>query len=362
MAFQPDQRFNELPLLPPEATVKTVAVMERCIGAARALAHLKGLGETIPNQEVLINAIPLQEARLSSEIENIVTTQDKLFHAALDESKSSDPNTKEVLRYRTALREGSEAMQKQNIDLVLIQKICATLRANPDIQFRDEDEQVYIGNPLTKRASYTPPLGKKLLTAKLENLVEYLNASDDTDPLVRLAVSHYQFEAIHPFDDGNGRTGRILNILYLLQSGLLSIPVLYLSRYIIENKQSYYQLLQNVTEKGEWEGWILFILAAVRETSESTASLILSIKELFDLTLEKCRNELPKRVYSKELVETIFIQPYCKIANVMETCQVERKTASDYLKELQKMGVLKSEKIGSEMIYRHPNLIQLLSA
>ncbi len=360
MPFDPATPYNDLPDLPPGHEVETPAVLKRCVDAARALAELKGVGETIPNQAMLINAIPLQEARLSSEIENIVTTQDELFKAALDEANATDPHAKEVLRYRTALREGYESLHDEPLSLALIERLCRTLRNDASIRFR-ATEGVIIGNPTTRQAFYTPPVGDHVIAAKLRNLEDYLLAPDGPDPLIRLAVSHYQFEAIHPFTDGNGRTGRILNILYLLHTGLLSIPVLYLSRYIIQNKNAYYRHLQAVTEDGAWESWILYVLAAIRETAEWTTSRITSIRDLHAVTVEKCRDALPRGVYSRELIDTIFAEPYCKIAFVGAACQVERKTASKYLQELKKLGILESEKVGSEMIYKHPALLRILT-
>lgn len=223
MSFDPKQPFNNLPLLPPACELETKRVLKKCVAANRALAELKGAGDLIPNQAILINAIPLQEAKLSSEIENIVTTQDALFQAALDESKTADFATKEVLRYRAALRRGSEALQNAPLRLGLLEDLCSILR-DQKVTFRSDDS-VYIGNPSQRTITYTPPAGGAVMQEKLHNLEEFLLADDDLDPLVRMAVMHYQFEAIHPFTDGNGRTGRILNILFLLHAGLLRIPV-----------------------------------------------------------------------------------------------------------------------------------------
>jgi Fic family protein len=200
-----------------------------------------------------------------------------------------------------------------------------------------------------------------LIVALLHNLVDFLLAPGDLDPLIKLAVVHYQFEAVHPFVDGNGRTGRILNILALVQARLLSIPVLYLSRYIIQNKQEYYRRLQAVTEEQDWEGWLLFMLAAVEETARWTTNRVLAIRTLLDATAERCRAEIPK-VYSKELVELIFCQPYCKIAFVVDAGLAERKTASFYLRELERIGILVGEKRGREVIYQHPALLEILTA
>jgi len=360
MVFDPGVPYDDLPRLPPAGDVESKAVLRQALRATRALAELKGAGGLIPDQAILINAIPLQEAKASSEIENIVTTQDELYRAASDETAVTDPQTKEVLRYRTALRQGYEALKRKKLSLDMILQVCQTLRGEP-VAFRGRDEQVHIGNRTTGRVTYTPPRGGRSLQPMLRNLEAYLLGSDGPDPLIRMAVAHYQFEAIHPFADGNGRTGRILNILYLLHAGLLEIPVLYLSRFIIQQKRDYYRALRAVTEDAAWEPWVLYMLHGVEETSRWTVGRIRAIRDLLDATVERCRAELPK-VYSKELVELVFRSPYCKISFVVEAGIAERKTASVYLQELERIGVLQAEKRGREMIYRHPALLKVLTA
>lgn len=360
MGYRSNEPYNNLPLLPPAAALETQVVLRGCITASRALAELKGIGNLIPNQAMLINAIPLQEAQLSSEIENIVTTQDALFRAAVTDPDRADPATREVLRYRTALRHSFDALQTRPIDTDLIIEVCSVLRGGR-VTLRDE-EPILIEDVAAGVAVYTPPRGRARLAALLQNLTRFLATPGDLDPLLRMAVAHYQFEAIHPFVDGNGRTGRILNILALAQAGLLDIPVLYLSRYIIQHKAEYYRRLRRVTENEDWEGWLLYMLAAVEETAHWTTGRILAIRELFEATTERCRRELPRRVYSKELVELIFTQPYIKVKIVVEAGIAERKTASDYLRALEKIGVLVGEKRGREVIYRHPALLGVLSA
>jgi Fic family protein len=360
MSFDPNQPYNDLPLLPPPGDLETRQVLKKCVAANKALAELKGAGDLIPNQAILINAIPLQEAKLSSEIENIVTTQDALFQAALDESRSADFATKEVLRYRAALRRGSKALQSAPLRLALLEDLCGILR-DEKVAFRSDDS-VYIGNLSQRTITYTPPTGGVVVQEKLRNLEEFLLAEDDLDPLVRMAVGHYQFEAIHPFTDGNGRTGRMLNILFLLHAGLLRIPVLYLSRHLIQHKVEYYRLLRGVTERAEWEDWLLFLLTGVEETAEWTTGRIVAIRDLLDETLAHCRSRLPSKVYSKELVELVFTQPYCKIQFLVEAGIAKRQTASVYLQELEKIGVLNSEKQGREILYKHPALLKVLAA
>jgi len=357
--FDSRKPYDSLPLLPPGRDIETKAVLKQRLGAARALAELKGAGDLIPDQSILINAIPLQEAKLSSEIENIVTTQDELFKAALDEKHATDPQAKEVLRYRTALRYGFETLAQRNLSLNLIREVCSILMG-VQVNFRSVHEHVAIGNPQTKQISYTPPSGGVVLKSKLENLEKFLLDVEGPDPLIRMTVAHYQFEAIHPFVDGNGRSGRILNILYLLHAGLLKIPVLYLSRYIMQTKSDYYSLLRGVTEKEDWESWILYMLKGVEETALWTASRIDSIRKLFDYTVSLCRERLPK-TYSKELIELIFRQPYCKISFLVDAGIAKRQSASGYLKNLESIGVLQGEKRGRETIYKHRALIEVLT-
>ena len=358
MSFNPQQPYDDLPSLPPRADVETKAVLKQCVAASRALAELKGAGGLIPDQAILINAIPLQEAKLSSEIENIVTTQDDLFRAAVEESVDADPSTKEVLRYRTALRNGYEALASQPFSIELVRETCRILRGQT-VDFRSPSDHVRISDTRTRSVIYTPPSGGPELVEKLRNLESYLLAADGPDPLIRMAVAHYQFEAIHPFTDGNGRTGRILNILYLVHTGLLQIPVLYISRFIIQNKPDYYRLLREVTECDDWEPWLLYMLRGVEETALWTTGRIQAIRELFDLTMDRCRTESPK-IYSKELIELIFRQPYCKISFIVDAGIAKRKTASEYLQELERIGVMVGEKHGRETIYKHPALLEVL--
>lgn len=359
MAYDPQKPFNSLPLLPPKCELETKAVLKSCIAANKALAELKGAGGLIPNQTILINSIPLQEAQASSEIENIVTTQDELFRAAAGtEDSADDPITKEVLRYRSALKLGGELLKAGPFQLSMLQQICSNLKGE-EMNFRT-DKLVRLRNPATGDVVYTPPLTEVVVQQKLQNLEAFLTQPSDLDPLVRMAVAHYQFEAIHPFEDGNGRTGRILNLLLLVDAGLLEIPVLYLSRFIIHNKQNYYAGLLSVTETQKWEPWLLYMLQGITETARWTTARILAIRQLFDQTCELARDKLPSRVYSKELIELIFEQPYCKIQFLIDAGLAQRKTASSYLKALADAGLLEGTKVGRETIYRNPSLLQLL--
>ncbi|NTV51296.1 MAG: Fic family protein [Desulfobulbaceae bacterium] len=357
MAFNPLKPYNDLPLLPPKAELETKAILKKAIAANKALAELKGAGDLIPNQAMLINSIPLQEAQASSEIENIVTTNEKLFQAAAVES-ASDPATKEVLRYRTALKQGYDLLSTRPLSINMLVDICSTLK-NSNMDVRKVPGTV-LSNPVTMEVFYTPPEGEVIICDKLKNLESYIHAEDDLDPLIRMAVMHYQFEAIHPFHDGNGRTGRILNILFLIERGLLKIPVLYLSRYIIRNKADYYRLLRDVTLSQAWEPWVMFVLDAIEETALWTFEKINAIRNLLEETATQCRERLPASVYSRELVDLIFVQPYCKIGFLVEAGIAERKTASVYLQRLEEIEVLKSIRIGKEKVFINPKLVDLL--
>jgi Fic family protein len=361
MAFDADKPFNDLPLLPPKAELETKAVLKRSISASRALAELKGLGELIPNQAMLINAIPLQEARLSSAIENIVTTTDELFLAAAaeDGDGSVDPKAKEVLRYRQALRMGYDRLSQRPLSTNLFCEICQTI-TDKETAVR-KIPGTTLKNPDTGKVIYTPPVGEAIIREKLGNLEQFIHGNDDIDPLVKAAVIHYQFEAIHPFHDGNGRTGRIIVLLYLIEQDLLRIPVLYLSRYIIGHRPEYYACLRNVTERQAWEPWLIYMLMAIEETATETTKRIVEIKALFEDTCEEARRNLPPSVYSKELMEVIFTQPYCKIKFLTDKKLAERKTASLYLKALEEIGVLKSLKVVKEILYINHGLVDLLS-
>ncbi len=359
MAFDPREPFDDLPPIPPAADIETKAILRLAVSASRALAELKGLGGIVPDQAILIHSIPLQEAKASSEIENIVTTNDALYKAVDSASALTDPPTKEVLRYRSALWQGYERVKVAPLSLDLIRSLCSALRDTP-VDFRAEGQNVRIGNRTTGRISYSPPRGGPTLLVKLENLLDYLNRDTGHDPLVRMAVGHYQFEAIHPFDDGNGRTGRMLNILYLVERGLLDIPVLYLSGFIMKDKAKYYGSLRAVTEAGEWEAWLEYMLEGVEQTALWTRGRIVTIKALLDSTIDRCRSDLPK-VYSKELIELIFRKPYCRIADLVDAGIAKRQTASEYLQELERAGILAGEKAGREQVYRNVALLRALA-
>ena len=357
--FNPSLPFNDLPSLPPSADlVETTEILKRCIKARVALAELKQAAELIPNSAVLVNALPLLEARASSEIENIVTTTDKLFEFADIAEDRADAATKEALRYRTALYEGTKMAQRGMLTTDMAIQICSTIKGM-ELDIR-ADSGTTLKSRMTGKVIYTPPVGQKLLIEKLNNLATFMHEAEDIDPLVRMAIQHYQFEAIHPFVDGNGRTGRILNILFLVQLGLLDSPILYLSRYIIQNKAAYYRLLKLVTHEQDWASWILFILDGVEETCTWTTEKIKSIRELMEHTGQFIQSRLPK-TYTWELVEVLFKQPYCRIGNLVDADIAKRQTASVYLKQLCDIGVLREVKSGRETIFVHPKYIELLT-
>jgi len=357
MNFNPNLPFNSLPDLPPPQELESRIVLKGCISARAALAELKQAGELIPNQAILINSLPLLEARDSSEIENIVTTADRLFQY-VDSQKLADPATKEALRYRSALAEGFYSLSNRPLSTSTAVMVCRLIK-DVALDIR-KVPGTKLANGVRGEVAYTPPEGESLLRDKLANWEKFLHNSKDFDPLVRLAVLHYQFEAIHPFVDGNGRTGRILNILFLIESGLLRLPILYLSRFIIQHKRDYYRLLLEVTRNENWEEWILFMLRAVEETAIWTCNKITAIKSLMMHTIDFAQVKLPG-IYSRELVELLFEQPYCRIVNLVGTGIAKRQTASEYLKKLCALGILQERQVGREKLFIHTRLIQLLT-
>ncbi len=357
--FDPKLPYNALPELPPPVdAIETTEILKSCIKSRVALAELKQAAELIPNSAVLVNALPLLEARASSEIENIVTTTDKLFEYVDIAEDRADAATKEALRYRTALFEGSKMVRRGMLSTDMAIQICSTIKGL-ELDLRAESGTT-LKNRMTGEVIYTPPEGQELLQAKLDNWADFMHGKTEIDPLVRMAVQHYQFEAIHPFSDGNGRTGRILNILFLVEHGLLDSPILYLSRFIIQNKAAYYRLLQNVTREQDWSPWIQFILSGVEETCIWTTDKIKAIRELMEHTAGFTQSKLPK-IYTWELVELLFKQPYCRIGNLVEAGIAKRQTASVYLKQLCDVGILKEVKSGRENIFVHPKYIELLT-
>jgi Fic family protein len=347
-----------LPELPPQTDIETKAVLRQTANAHRYLAELKGISKTIPNQAILINTLPLLEAKDSSAIENIITTHDELYRESLFDDFISNPSAKEVQNYSQALRNGYEKIKATGIftnNQILeiqanIENNNAGLRKLPGTNLK---------NDLTGETVYIPPQHHEDIVRLMNNLEQYIN-NDSTslvDPLIKMAVIHYQFESIHPFYDGNGRTGRIINILYLVYKGLLDIPVLYLSKYIIRKKTDYYRLLQEVRDKDNWEEWILFMLQGIIETSSETVSLIQNIRTLMQDYKIRIREKY--KFYSQDLLNNLFFHPYTKIEFLERDLRIHRQTASKYLEELVEGGFLELEKRGKNHFYINRKLYEL---
>jgi Fic family protein len=357
--FNPAKPYNALPPIPPADVLETIPVLRKCVSASRALAGLKEAARLIPNQDVLINSIPLREARDSSAIENIVTTNDTLFKFANINPDKADDATKEALRYRTALMQGFSDVQAKPLGTRTAVLVCRAIK-NVDLDIRQVPGTALAHHPSGKIV-YTPPEGQALLRQKLSELEQFLHSRDEIDPIIRMAAAHYQFEAIHPFTDGNGRTGRILNTLFLIDKKLLDLPILYLSRYINEHRSEYYDRLLAVTTSNAWEAWLLYMLTAVEETSLWTTAKIRAIRDLMDATVAYVSATSPK-IYSRELIEVIFTQPYSRIGNIVEAKLGNRKTASKHLKELVAKGVLQERQEGRENIYINVRFLELLTS
>jgi len=351
----PEAPYNELPLLPPTADLETKAILKQCITARAALAELKQAAELIPNQGMLINTVPLLEAQASSEIENIVTTTDRLFQFR-NADDHADPATKEALRYSHALLEAFREMTRRPLSTRTAEQVCSIIKGKEMLVRRVPGTVLSRGEEII----YTPPVGEDRLRNLLANWEKFLHESRDLDPLIRMSVGHYQFEAIHPFTDGNGRTGRVLNGLFLIQESLLTLPILYLSRFIIQNKADYYRLLRKVTSHNAWEEWVLYMLRGVEETAYWTTAKIGAIRKLTSLTAEHMKAKASK-IYSLELVHLIFEMPYCRIQNLVEAKICERQAASRYLKQLVEIGVLEEQAAGREKVFLHPKLLTLLT-
>ncbi|MDZ7885899.1 MAG: Fic family protein [Mycobacterium sp.] len=355
-SWRPDRPYNELPPPPGVDQLETRPVLKAAIGANAALAQLDEAVVSIPNPTVLINTIPILEAQASSEIENIVTTTDELFRHQTDEA-GADPATRETLRYRTALRAGFDLTVQRGLTTATALTVCSTIKAR-DMRIRALPG-TRIGNPATGEITYSPPEGKDLIEQKLDAWEKFIHAGDGLDALVRMAAAHYQFEAIHPFADGNGRTGRIINVLMLVEAGLLRLPVLYLSRYIIDTKNDYYRLLLAVTTDGAWEEWILYILRGIELTSRHTLRKISAIRKLQENFTQRAR-AVSKGGSDSEFQSVLFEQPYCRISTVMDRCDVSRPTASSWLNALADHGLLQTVKVGRDRLYINREFLQLL--
>lgn len=360
--FDKDLPFNTLPDLPPRVNLETPEIFRATIRANKLLAELKGFCQTLPYPELLLNTVVLQESKESSAIENIVTTQDELYKATLMlEGVIKNQAAKEVLQYREAIYWGLERLrEKPLITTNLLVGIMQKLRWSTE-NIRNH-AGTKLANPTNGQTVYTPPEGEEVIRTKLAALERFINDVEisNLDTLIKMALIHYQFEAIHPFSDGNGRTGRILNIFYLIQQELISLPVLYLSKYIIENKADYYRLLREVTEKENWAEWVLYVVNGVADTAQSTLTKIRTILALKD-NAEKDIKTAMGSSFSKELVELIFSYPYIKISVLEERGIAKRQTASQYLQKIEFIGYLDSVKIGREVYYINQKLIDILS-
>ena len=350
----------KIPLLPLSDDIESKTVLKKCAKAHQALAELKGIVATIPNESILISTLSLQEAKDSSAIENIITTHDELFKSDQLAKQFASLAAKEVYNYSAALQDGFEQVKQRGLLTSNdIQTIQAAIEQN-NAGFRTQSGTT-LKNEQTGEIIYTPPQTHDEIVGLMSNLEQFINDNDlcDWDDLVKMAVIHHQFESIHPFYDGNGRTGRVLNVLYLIKQDLLTLPILYLSRYINHHKQDYYSLLQAVRTEQSWEKWLLFMLDAVEQTSLQTICLIKEIKDLMQDYKIKMRTELPK-IYSQDLLNNIFRHPYTKIDFVMDDLQVHRHTARKYLDALVTLGLLSKHKLGKDNFYLNDELYQLL--
>lgn len=358
--YNKDIPYNNLPLLPPNFELETVPILKKAISANTALAELRGWSFNQPNPLLLLQSITLQEAKASSEIENVVTTNDELYQALSTPTASNlSPSAKEVMHYKEALWHGYTKIMDEYpltintfIELFqIIKKRSDGIRKLPGTCLRNDFQETV----------YTPPDNEADIIRLLSNLEQYINDnSDNIDPLIKLAIIHYQFECIHPFPDGNGRVGRIINVLYLVQNRLLTFPILYLSKYIIEHKSEYYRCLKAVTENQEWENWIIYILSAIEETAKNTLKII---KKIYLSQEEMCtslKKDAPQ-IYSKELVALLFEQPYCKIDFLVQNDIAKHQTASKYLKQLYDLGYLDLIKKGREKYYINKKLWNILT-
>ena len=358
MAYYPEKPYNDLAALPPATDIETTVILKKTISASRALSELKGAITNLPNPTLFIDTIYLQEAQASSAIENIITTQDELFKATITDRTTENIAIKEVIHYKDALWFGFEQLEKRPIlttnlfiaIMQIIKKNQSGIRNTPGTK---------LTNPATGQIVYTPPEGEEIIRQKLKELEDFIHAEDNIDPLIKLALIHYQFEAIHPFSDGNGRTGRIILLLYLKLVGLLELPALYLSDYIIDHKNDYYSNLRAVTEEGDWQNWIMYMLDMVEQTAIKGRQQITKIELLMVNMGSAIHKELP-RVYSKDLMEVLFKLPYTKRSFLEKAGLGNLKTVGNYLNDLEKAGFLKSELVGKEKLYLNFELMKVL--
>ena len=356
-SFDKSKPYNSLPLLPPNVELETKAILTKTIKSSRALAQLNGAIRNLPNPTLFLDTLHLQEAKASSEIENIITTNDDIYQAVVSDKKFDNPATKEVISYKEAIWLGFKSLEKKpfittNLCVELVQCIkqnSAGIRTTTGTTLSNTKGAII----------YTPPSGEQVIRNKMANLEAFINENKSIDPLIKMAISHYQFEAIHPFADGNGRTGRILLLLQLKLEQLLDIPALFLSDYIIKHKDNYYKGLRAVTEKNDWSIFILYMLDMVEKTAINGLNRLEAIINLMDTTGQEIKEKLPK-VYSKDLVEVIFKLPYTKRQNLVAIDLGTPKTVGNYLIALEEKGFLKSVRVGKEKLYLNQKLMKIL--
>lgn len=354
-----DPTYN-LPPLPPPVDLETARVFKALAAANRALAELKGRAAVIPNQGMLIDTLSLQEAKASSEIENIVTTHDELFRIDVFSGGPQSASAKEVSRYRDALKLGYERLcsTKGIISNNTLIDMFRLLKARED-GFRSTPGTA-LKSDQTGKIVYVPPQSADEIANLMHDLERFINDDDicAIDPLIKMTLIHHQFESIRPFPDGNGRIGRILNVLYITRTGLLDIPILYLSRHIIGTKSEYYRLLQEVRDSGDWENWVLYMLGAVAETAKTTLCLVEGIREQMASVKHRMRRELPK-IYSQDLLNNLFRHPYTRIDFVMKELDISRQTAAKHLDKLDQCGFVHKVQAGRNNYYINADLVRL---
>ncbi len=355
--FDKNLPYNDLPLLPPDTEVETKKVLKKNISASRALAQLNGAIINLPNPRLFLDTLHLQEAKASSEIENIITTNDDLYKSVVADKKYDNPATKEVISYKEAIWIALNKIEsKPFITTNLCIEIAQCIKQNTS------GIRTTTGTTLSNtngEVIYTPPSGENAIREKMANLEKFINTDNSFDPLIKMAIMHYQFEAIHPFSDGNGRTGRILLLLYLKLEKLLDIPALFLSEYIIQHKNEYYKYLKAVTEQQDWEGFIIYMLDMIEQTATRGLKRLESIIELMETTEKKIKTTLPK-AYSKDLIELLFKLPYTKRQFLIDAGLGTPKTVGNYLISLEEHGYLKSIRVGKEKLYLNEDLMKIL--
>ncbi len=356
MPWHPELPYNDLPPIPADR-LETKPALKACIGARAALASLQKACELLPNPGVLMNTLPVLEAQASSEIERILTTADALFRHA-DKGSAADSATNQGLRYRAAIKDGFRSLKARPLSTSTAEVVCSRIMGR-EVQVRRVPGTALFAAD-TGAVVYTPPEHEDRLRGMLADWERFLHDAVEVDPLIRMAAAHYQFEAIHPFTDGNGRTGRILNTLFLVEQGLLPLPILYLSRHITARRAEYYQRLRGVTEHDAWEQWLLYLLAGVEETATWTIARIDAVRSLSHEQGTLIRRELPK-LYSRDLLDVIFTQPYVRIHNLVAAGIVARQAASRYLKALVDIGILEEHAAGREKLFLNRPFLAVLT-